>query len=46
MQVASGTVVSEKIILDDLAFAEVDRGEMIPGEEFFNQLRVNKLLRK
>ena len=70
MQVATGTVVSGKIILNDLAIAEgaavyvltqdayevpslsqeeladleagiaeVDRGETIPGEEFFNQLR-------
>ena len=70
MQVTTGTVVSGKIILNDLAIAEgaavyvltqdayevpslsqeeladveagiaeVDREEMIPGEEFFNQLR-------
>ena len=70
MQVTTGTVVSGKIILNDLTIAEgaavyvltqdayevpslsqeeladveagiaeVDRGETIPGAEFFNQLR-------
>ena len=70
MQVTTGTVVSGKTILNDLAIAEgaavyvltqdayevpslsqeeladveagiaeVDRGEAIPGAEFFNQLR-------
>ena len=70
MQVATGTVVSGKNILNDLAIAEgvavyvltqdayavpslaqeeladveagiaeADQGEMIPGKEFFNQLR-------
>ena len=70
MRVATGTVVSGKVVLDDPALvdgthvyvitrdepevpklsaaelaeleagiAEADRGDMIPGEEFFKQLR-------
>ena len=70
MRVATGTVLSGKVVLDDPAIAdgtdvyvltrdsdetpnlspeeraeleagiaEADRGEMIPGEEFFKQLR-------